>query len=107
EYAGGTASHVGQVDAVRRGREMFVLDYFEIGEVVDQREEMLASAADVRSIVAVLVGQWPGELRADRLCIGDDPGDRLAQHRRDLASYRGADDGPVRLRQGLRFRNCL
>src|SRR5690606_20606924 len=27
EYAGGTASHVGQVDAVRRGREMFVLDY--------------------------------------------------------------------------------
>src|SRR5690606_41925570 len=91
------AGKVGEIDPVGRGGELLVLDDLEVGEIVDQRQQVLAGVRNVRRVIAVFLGQWPGELRPDGLGIGYDTRDGLPQYRRDFAADRRAEGRARRL----------
>ena len=59
---------------------------------------MLARRRDIGGIFGIFTGQRSGQAGADSLGIGDDPGDRLAQHRRNIA----ADQAAIGLGFGFR-----
>jgi len=79
---------VGQIDPIGRGGEVLCFDDLEIGQVVNQRQKMLTGRCDVGGVVAVFISQRSREARADGFGVGDDAGDRLAQHRGQFASKR-------------------
>jgi hypothetical protein len=82
---------IGQIDGIGQRHEILGLDHLQIGQVIDQPHQMLSRRSDIGGIAGVILGQRPGQARADRLGIGDDAGNGLAQDRGQIA----ADDGAL------------
>jgi hypothetical protein len=81
-----SAGDIGQIDPVRRSVELFGFNHFQIGQIFDQCQQVLTRSGDISGILAVFLRQRPSHPGSDRFGIGDDPGNRLTQHRRNIAA---------------------
>ncbi len=70
---------IGQVDVFGNDGEVGPVDRLQIGKIVDQRHQMPSGRCYVVGVAGIVGAQRPFHLRADRIGIGDDPSQWLAQ----------------------------
>lgn len=75
----GPSPNIGQVHILGRNGEVQPVDRLQVRQIIDQRHQMTSGCRDVGSITRIVRAQRPIELRVDRIRIGDDPAQWLAQ----------------------------